>query len=185
MRDGDFRQSYKEATLDYEARLIEYQAALVDYRRAMERWNSLPVHERERLNREAETDSRALWSALASVAATFIAYAYLKSLIHGSMFWWAWGSASAFAWLVILGLRGFLGPLFRALFFGGAGLIIGFFALWILNANGSGSSLGVYANGAIFIGPVIIGFIFGLLYRASAAPRRPARPKAPNRRFYQ
>lgn len=184
MRDGDFRRSYAEATLDYEARLIEYQANLAEYRRSMEEWNSLSTHERGELNKSAEMHSRTLWSVLLAVAASIAIYKWLEPHIQASFFLWAWGGTSVLVWVVIFGLSKFFGLIARALVFGIIGIVVGLIVFYLADTYFP-SSLAGY-TGQILLGVFgIFGFFFGLLHPASAVPKPPTRPRAPRRSFYQ
>ena len=78
---------YKQAKARYEAQLVEYQAKLATYRDALERWNDLPSEERAALDKEAEKESRVLWSLVLALGVCVWLYRHWRPLYSGDSFW--------------------------------------------------------------------------------------------------
>lgn len=176
--NGDLRPSRDQENAAYQARLIEYQADLDSYHEAMREWNSLSAEEREVLNRMAEEESRSFWSGLLAIAVTVGLYILLDDKLKGDAFWWAWGSASLVCAILIVSLHQILGPFVRGLFFSSLTAIITYFVIsFIQSAVTNPPSLHLKIIVTIVLG--VIGFLVGVFGRATAEPRKPARPISP------
>lgn len=184
MKDAAGGPGYEEAALNYQAKLVKYQAELADYHRRLDHWWSLSDAQREKLDRAKEMENRALWSVLLAISTAIALLLWLASWLKGGELWWAWGGGAVVSWVIILPLSRFLGPVVRGVVIGFVGVAIAVVILYFVRAN---LAIRPAFDTELVLGGAlgVVGFVSGLCYRASAAPKQPARPVAPRAGMYK
>ncbi|MGI0085692.1 MAG: hypothetical protein ACREBQ_11480 [Nitrososphaerales archaeon] len=167
---------YEQRKAAFATKMAAYQVNLIKYQADLEEWNSLSDAEKAVRHAAAETENRGIWSLILAVAISIGLYVFFDHHVNGSLFWFVWIAASVVIVITAIMLSRFLGPVVRGVAYAIGVAVVAFFITLGLN-HLQAHMLTTHVSASIILSGAAIGFLFGLVNKASAKPKPPTAPR--------
>jgi hypothetical protein len=169
----------REQWVKYQKEKDEYESKILEYESSLRQWNFLTDEEREHLHKNAESNSRMMWSLGVAAVVSFFLYTKMQKNYSGDSFWFTWGGASAVIFIIAALGNKIFGLLARSLVIACVAGAVSYLGIALLQHNASippSNELGYWVVAIVSV----ISFLAALVgHRASAKPSRPTRPTRP------